>query len=107
MNEQTKAHFDRYHAALHAMQSGVAMEMEQPGNASASPKHLRVGVNAALCDGSGLAKLLMAKGLITLEEYAKAIADEMEAEKARYEQRLTERMSKMSPNPDGCKVSLA
>jgi hypothetical protein len=59
-----------------------------------------------MCDGSALAKLLMAKGVITEEEYAKAIADEMEAEKARYEKRLSEHFSKTSPNPDGVKITL-
>lgn len=71
------------------MQSGVAYEMERDPK-PASPKHLRVGVNVALCDHAALVRLLMAKGLFTEEEYFSTLADEMEREKARYEARLTE-----------------
>ena len=38
----------------HAMQSGVAMEIGLNGGA-ASPKHLRVGINSAMSDASGVA----------------------------------------------------
>jgi hypothetical protein len=74
----------RYVAAVHAVQSGVAAEMGK----STEPKHLRVGINAAMCDHSALVMLLVSKGLFTLDEYHTAIADEMELEQARYEQRL-------------------
>jgi hypothetical protein len=47
-----------------------------------------MGVNAAMCDHAALARLLMAKGVFTEEEYHEAIASEMEAEKARYEREL-------------------
>lgn len=78
---------ERYDAAAHAMQSGVAFEMEQdPG--PTSPKHLRVGVNAAMSDAGGLATLLISKGIFTREEYIEAVADSMEREVARYEQHL-------------------
>ena len=79
----------RHKAASHAMQSGVAMEMERDPKPT-SPKHLRVGVNVALCDHAALVRLLMEKGLITEEEYLSAIADQMEQERARYEVMLTE-----------------
>lgn len=74
----------RYVAAVHAMQSGVAAEMGR----STEPKHLRVGVNAAMVDHSSLVQLLISKGLFTRDEYLAAIADGMEEEKGRYEQRL-------------------
>lgn len=80
----SKHDIDRYHAALHAMQSGVAVEM----GPSTEPKHLRVGVNAALVGSAALGRLLIEKGVITLDEYEAAMAAEMEAEQARYEQKL-------------------
>lgn len=81
-----------YREACHAMQSGVAMEMNyEPG--PTEPKHLRTGINSALCDNSALAKLLIAKGVITLAEYEQAITDEMNAEVERYEARLSQRLN--------------
>lgn len=80
---------DRYAAAAHAMQSGVAMEMNFDGKPT-EPKHLRVGVNAAMADHGSLARLLIAKGLISEAEYIAALAEGMEREKAAYEQRLSE-----------------
>src|SRR6266849_2534064 len=77
----------RWKAAMHAVQSGVAMEMER-GSKDTEPKHLRVGINGALCDHGALVKLLVDKGVVTEEEYLRAIAESAEAEKARYEERL-------------------
>src|SRR5690349_12349124 len=80
---------ERYHELAHAMQSGVAWELQRdptPG----TPKHLRVGVNVALCDHSALVKLLIAKGLITEQEYWTAVVAEMAAEVQRYEERLSQ-----------------
>ena len=79
----------RYDAAAHAMQSGVAMEMHIDP-APTNPKHLRVGINAAMSDLGAMATLLIEKGVFTREEYVKALADAMEAEKAAYERRLSE-----------------
>jgi hypothetical protein len=59
--------------------------------ASGTPKHLRVGVNMAMSDHTGLVRLLLEKGVITEGEYLKAIADEAERERDRYQVRLTER----------------
>ncbi len=82
---------ERYAAALHAMQTGVAMEMQQPATAGATePKHLRVGVNSAMCDNAALVRLLIDRGVFTLAEYETAIADEMEREVMRYQERLRE-----------------
>ncbi len=77
----------RYHSAAHAMQTGVAYEMGK-GKAGTEPKHLRVGVNAAMSDHEGLVRLLIAKGLFTEEEYVTAIADAMERERDRYQERM-------------------
>lgn len=84
---------DRYLAALHAMQSGVAMEMNIRSTPT-EPKHLRTGLNVAMCDHGALAKLLMDKGVITEGEYLRSIADAMEAEQGRYEQTLSELLGK-------------
>jgi len=79
---------ERYAAAAHAMQSGVAMEMNHnPG--PTQPKHLRVGINSAMAEHSALAKLLIDKGLISEDEYLEAIADGMEREARSYEERLS------------------
>ena len=88
---------ERYAKAAHAMQSGVKMiqnfehsEMSSHSTfeASDSPKHLRVGINATMCDEAALVKLLVKKGLFTQLEYVTAIVDEMESEVKRYEKRI-------------------
>jgi hypothetical protein len=81
----------RYLDAAHAMQSGVAAKMPIDPSET-QPKHLRVGVNSAMVDTAALAGLLIAKGLITQDEYVTAVADGMEREKALYETWLTDRM---------------
>lgn len=75
----------------HAMQSGVTMKMNYDP-AETTPKHLRVGVNSAMCDHAALAGLLIAKGIITHEEYEQAIRAEMAREVARYEAWLNNRL---------------
>lgn len=78
---------ERYRAAAHAMQSGVALDHSR-GSQDGTPKHLRVGVNAAMCEHAALAALLISKGVFTRDEYEAAVALEMEAEVARYRERL-------------------
>jgi hypothetical protein len=80
MTEKAKADFERHAVAQRRMQSGVALE-----EVDRAHKHLRVGVNTALVDQGSLARLLIAKGVITEEEFAAALADGMEAEVRRYE----------------------
>lgn len=76
-----------YEAAQHAMQTGVAQEMEhRPG--PTAPKSLRVGINTALCDHAALVRLLVDKGVSTDAEYVDAITDEMNLEVERYERSL-------------------
>jgi hypothetical protein len=53
----------RYTAAAHGMQTGVATKMHWNPNETL-PKHLRVGVNAAMVDTSAIAGLLIARELI-------------------------------------------
>lgn len=91
--EFQQAEWDRYTAAAHAMQSGVAGKMSvQVGETSG--KHLRVGINAAMVHEAALAKLLIAKGIITMDEHLTALADEMERERDRYAAELTELFGK-------------
>jgi hypothetical protein len=92
---EQKSDRERYYAAAHAMQSGVAMSMNIAfPSPDTTPKHLRVGINSAMCDHTALVRLLIAKGLFTEAEYAKEIADEMEREKERYERELSEHYRK-------------
>jgi hypothetical protein len=77
-----------YTAAVHAMQSGVAMKMNHDPKET-EPKHLRVGVNCAMSDGGAIALLLMEKGVITQEEYLEAIGAGMSREVSLYEQELS------------------
>jgi hypothetical protein len=77
----------RHALAAHAMQAGIALEHSR-GSQDGSPKHLRVGVNVALRDHASLVALLIAKGVITDDEYCKAIADGMEREVEKYEDSL-------------------
>ncbi len=81
---------ERYLAAMHAVQSGVAMEIEA-GSTDTTPKHLRVGINSAMVDHGALATVLIQKGILTEEEYFEALAETAEREQAAYEARLSAR----------------
>lgn len=85
MDQKKRAELSqRYHAAAHGVQSAIAFQLERtPRSAAATPKHLRVGLNMCLVDASAIAKLLIAKGVITEEEYLVAIAEAAEDELAR------------------------
>lgn len=87
----TNQDVERYTAAAHGMQSGVAMTMNyDPGETE--PKHLRVGVNSAMVGQQALATLLIDKGYFTEDEYHAAIADAMESERDKYQAELSERL---------------
>ena len=79
---------ERFMNALHSMQSGVAANMNYDRNET-EPKHLRVGINSAMCDTAAMVKLLVSKNVITMDEYWKFLADEAEAEAKRYADILT------------------
>lgn len=80
-----------YYALSHAMQSGVQAELSL-GDTSANPKYLRTGINSAMSDVSAIAKLLIAKGVFTEEEYYVAVRDAMRREVGDYERRLSARL---------------
>jgi hypothetical protein len=78
----------RYFAAMPGVQTGVAYMMQiEPKQVG--PKHLRTGINSAMVNDAALTKLLIAKGIITEEEYWHALVEEAEAERARYEEQLS------------------
>lgn len=86
---------ERYEAACHAMQSGVAATMDIQGrDPGTEPKHLRVGINSSMVEHSALVRLLMSKGIISNDEYLKALADGMEEEVKRYEADLYRKTGK-------------
>jgi hypothetical protein len=82
----------------HALQSGVAMELER-GNQAATPKHLRTGLSCVMADLGSLTRLLVAKGLITDDDYYAAILEGLRSEVTVYEMRLSEQM--------GARIALA
>lgn len=84
----------RYRVALHGVQSGVVMEIELGVASDATPKHLRVGVNAAMSDHAALVYLLVEKKIITELEYFRSMAKFMEREKESYEKSLSQRLGK-------------
>lgn len=73
-----------YEEALHGIQSGIRLEIEN-GSDCASPKHLRVGLNASKSDQAGLVRLLISKGIFTEEEYVEAVTDAINCELEREE----------------------
>jgi hypothetical protein len=100
-----------YAEAAHAMQSGVAMELQlnikdaikdlPPGELSdmalkawhdGAHKHLRVGVNSAMVEHGALAELLVSKGIIGHEEYVESLRLMMNEEVCRYEDDLQKRL---------------
>lgn len=73
----------------HAMQAGVATEMNISSRSSATqPKHLRVGINTAMVDHGALVLLLVQKGVITASEYQEARLTAWKTEVRRYEELL-------------------
>ncbi|WP_395175103.1 hypothetical protein [Roseibium alexandrii] len=77
---------ERYEQAAHRVQSAIAAIPQHPNQ---TPKHLRVGVDMGKSDQAGLAKLLIDKGVITMTEYFKAMADQAEIEAEQYETELS------------------
>ncbi|MFL6116720.1 MAG: hypothetical protein ACJ786_36000 [Catenulispora sp.] len=80
---------ERYLKAMHAVQSGVMAFMEIDPTET-TPKHLRTGVNSAHISVGALAKVLVEKGLITVDELWAANADVAEADVQTYQNRLRE-----------------
>lgn len=81
----------QYDALLHKMQTGVAVMMEH-GSAETEPKHLRVGVNAAMSDAGAIVNLLIQKGLLTEIEVWQALVDGMRREADGYKRDVQKAM---------------
>lgn len=84
-----------YQEACHAIQSGVLQMMhvqaqqDRDTNTHATgPKHLRTGINIAMCDHAALVNLLVKKGLFTMEEYQEEIRLAAITEVEMYENQL-------------------
>jgi len=77
-----------YERLAHAMQSGVAFSMNESVNGDTEPKHLRVGINAAMSDHGALVGMLIHKGIIDEEEYLDAIIAGMRREIETYIRRF-------------------
>lgn len=75
-----------YRRLLHAMQTGVAYAETTVHDST--PKHLRVGVNAAMCSHAALAHVLIEKGLITEHEYWMGQCEAMREEVERYQEAM-------------------
>ncbi len=82
---------ERYKALCHAMQTGVAYKMNYDPT-DTTPKHLRVGVNVAMCDHGALVNLLIAKGIITEDEYFDALVESMQREVDNYTREISEQL---------------
>lgn len=89
---------ERYKQAAGAMRLGVeALSRSVPGqsaitsHADVDSKGLRVGVNSNMVECQAILKILMAKGIVTEEEYLTALAESMEAEVHRYDEVLSQR----------------
>lgn len=81
----------RYAVAAHGVQAGTAMALRldpSPGE----PKHLRTGLDLRAADHAGLVRLLIAKGVITEDEYVEAMVKANEEEHALAEKRLSDVM---------------
>jgi hypothetical protein len=79
--------------ALHGIQTAIAHELSQwPHICDAELlnklKHFRVGIDSAKAEQAGLAGLLIAKGIFTLEEYTEHMRLALNEELARYEEHL-------------------
>ena len=86
-----------YPEAMHAVQTGIAMEIARRGEhgAGCSPKHLREGINSAMVSQTALVELLIAKGVFTLAEYMQALTRAANAEVERYEEMLSQATGKV------------
>lgn len=78
----------RYMAALHGVQTGIEYK-RQYDRSFVSEKHMRVGVDSAHVSQAALARVLIAKGMLTEEEYMEALAVEAERERKRLEIELS------------------
>lgn len=70
---------ERYVRAAHRVQTAIGFNPNRPAD---QYKDLRTGIDMSKADQGGLATLLIAKGVFTMEEYVAAMADAAEREAA-------------------------
>lgn len=78
---------ERYSRAMAALKTGIEMESRYDP-ALISNHQLRLAFTVLSAESCALVSLLIAKGLFTMEEYTKAVADSMVSEVRRSEIRL-------------------
>ncbi len=93
-DDEEEAFIKRHRDAQHAVQTGIRFEIEQGEAGPLQPqtarflKHLRVGINTAMCDHAALIEVLVDAGIIDRKKYLEKIAVVMEREKKRLEDTL-------------------
>jgi len=87
--ERLDAAWARTLAAQHACMTGAGYIVEKDPR-TGSPKHVRNGIDMAMVEHGAVVALLVKKGVFTRVEYAEALADATETEKARYEKFLSD-----------------
>ena len=83
-----------YKKHAHAVQTAIEFN---PNKRPCEPKHLRVGIDMSKADMAGLAELLIAKGVFTLEEYIAAITKSARDEAMRHRDALA---AEIGTDPD-------
>lgn len=89
----------RIEELLHAVQTGVGFEREfeikdgvPEDRRSTGPKHMRTGVDSAMCQHGALVALLVKNGTVKYKDYLDAEIVLLEREVAMYEARLKKRL---------------
>ena len=91
MTTKTQEYFDEYKRHMGRVQSGIlAKMMRWPSfnDMCCNPKHIRVGIDSAMVSDRAMFDLLVAKGVFTEEEYAKALRDSAKREADTHEKEL-------------------
>ena len=96
------ADMQRYYSAVMSMNRCVKI-LDRPE----SPHVIRQGINTALRDMGSVVGLLMAKGVITAEEYQRALADGMEREVCDYAVLIAQKFPDFDVRVTGGQVTLA
>lgn len=80
----------RYMELAHSIQCAAGFMIEAGYSKEGTPKHLRTGVNMAMCEHGGLVTLLVKKGIITEDEYFDSVLETLERELQSYKDKAKE-----------------
>jgi len=83
-----------YEKHAHAVQTAIEFNSNKK---ALEPKHLRVGIDMSKADMEGLVTLLIAKGVLTMDEYVKAVTQSAANEAERHKFNLAREMG-MDPD---------